>query len=264
MPPTTTHAAVPAFSLTGGYHRLRDSLREGRRRRGARRWEVDDQQRLEFYRQFISPGDLVFDIGANRGNRTKVFLRLDARVVAVEPQVECAAFLDAVFGASDRLTIERTALGAEPGEATMILSDESTIATLSRDWVESVSQSGRFDRSMWRGEEKVRVTTLDTLVARHGQPAFAKIDVEGFESQVLAGLSTPVGALSLEFVPERLDQTRECIDRLESIGRWRYQFAHGEAMAFDLPQWTDRVGLIARLRDAPRAEFGDIYARNEG
>ena len=38
------------------------------------------------YRQFIEPGDLVFDIGAHVGDRVSSFRRLGARVVAVEPQ----------------------------------------------------------------------------------------------------------------------------------------------------------------------------------
>jgi protein-L-isoaspartate O-methyltransferase len=38
------------------------------------------------YRQFVKPGDLVFDIGAHVGDRVAAFRRLGARVVAVEPQ----------------------------------------------------------------------------------------------------------------------------------------------------------------------------------
>ncbi|HMK12241.1 MAG TPA: FkbM family methyltransferase [Acidimicrobiales bacterium] len=40
------------------------------------------------------------------------------------------------------------------------------------------------DRSIW-----VAVTTLDELIARRGAPRFTKIDVEGCEPEVLAGLS---------------------------------------------------------------------------
>lgn len=44
---------------------------------------------MRFYEQFIRPNDICFDIGANMGNRTEVFLKLGAKVIAVEPQSEC-------------------------------------------------------------------------------------------------------------------------------------------------------------------------------
>lgn len=68
-------------------------VREWHHARALRAWGPDDAARLEFYSQFIHPGDLVFDVGANVGNRTKIFLRLGARVVAFEPQASCARVL---------------------------------------------------------------------------------------------------------------------------------------------------------------------------
>ena len=47
------------------------------------------------------------------------------------------------------------------------------------------------------------MTTLDTLVAEYGEPAFCKIDVEGFEVEALKGLSRPLRALSFEYGPPR-------------------------------------------------------------
>ena len=54
--------------------------------------------RLSFYSQFLNPNTLCFDIGANIGNRTEIFLTLGARVIAVEPQKECAKMLRLRFG----------------------------------------------------------------------------------------------------------------------------------------------------------------------
>ncbi|HRD74433.1 MAG TPA: hypothetical protein PK264_00620 [Hyphomicrobiaceae bacterium] len=45
------------------------------------------------YSRFVKPGDLAFDIGAHVGDRTASFLRLGARVVALEPQGGPAAVL---------------------------------------------------------------------------------------------------------------------------------------------------------------------------
>ena len=40
----------------------------------------------QLYREFVKPGDLVFDIGAHVGDRIAAFRRLEARVIALEPQ----------------------------------------------------------------------------------------------------------------------------------------------------------------------------------
>ena len=60
-------------------------------------WTKDDQKKLKFYSQFIKKGDLVFDVGANLGNRTKIFLKLGARVVAIEPQPFCMSRLKSFY-----------------------------------------------------------------------------------------------------------------------------------------------------------------------
>lgn len=45
---------------------------------------------VENYRELINPGDLCFDIGANRGRYSMAFSSLGAMVIAVEPQLKCA------------------------------------------------------------------------------------------------------------------------------------------------------------------------------
>ena len=76
-----------------------------------------------------------------------------------------------------------------------------TISSLSHDWIRSVVASGRFADHVWNRRERVPVDTLDHLMARFGRPSFIKIDVEGFEDQVVAGLSRPVPEMSVAIAP---------------------------------------------------------------
>ena len=64
----------------------------------------------------------------------------------------------------------------------------------------------------------LRVTTLDRLIESYGVPAFIKIDLEGYELQVLQGLSRSVRGISFEFFAERLQQTKLCVGRLTDLG----------------------------------------------
>jgi hypothetical protein len=80
------------------------------------RWSRMDALRLDFYKTFIAPTDLVFDVGANMGNRSKIFRAIGARVVAYEPQSHCATFLRAAFNGDDRFTLVQAALSDSEGE----------------------------------------------------------------------------------------------------------------------------------------------------
>jgi len=72
----------------------------------SRRWR-------RFYSQFVRAGDLVFDIGANRGDRTEVFVEMGARVVAVEPLPSLATRLRRIYRYS-QVNVEPVGIGRAP------------------------------------------------------------------------------------------------------------------------------------------------------
>ncbi len=223
-------------------------------------WRLPKLKRL--YRPFIQPGDLAFDIGAHVGNRTRVWAGLGARVVAIEPQADLATFLRWKFKGRDDVTVVETALAATPGIASMHIDPTNpTVTTLSSEWIDQVTSGEGFEDVAWKPPVEVEATTFDRLVATHGLPDFCKIDVEGFEAEVLKGLSQPIKALSLEFLPAAIEVAIEAIDRLETLGRYRYNVSFGEGMAFDLADWrsADRMrDWLAKQEGGRRS--GDVYA----
>jgi hypothetical protein len=109
------------------------------------------------------------------------------------------------------------------------------------------------------------VTTLDALIAAHGVPRLVKIDVEGFEAEVLAGLSRPVPWVAFEYLPAALDRAEACTARLSALGRYDFNVVRGEAGALALAEWvSDRAigGVLAALAGDGRP--GDVYARWQG
>lgn len=217
-----------------------------------------------FYRAFVGPGDLCFDVGAHLGDRTGHFLALGARVVAVEPQPAPLAVLRRLYGGDRRVTLVAAALGAEPGEAELAIDPKNpTVASLSPEWRAQVARIESFGGVDWSERRQVAVTTLDHLIAEHGLPDFCKIDVEGFEAAVLAGVSQPLPALSFEYIAGALDGTLAALDRLSALGRYRFNHSPGESMRLAMPEWLDGDALLASLRRLS-AGSGDIYARREG
>ncbi len=223
-------------------------------------------RRRALYGRFMGPGDLCFDVGAHVGNRVACWRRLGARVVALEPQPDFAALLRRLFRRDVAVTVIQAAVGERPGRLRLLASARTpTVSTLSEHWAERVGATASFAGVQWAPGPEVEVTTLDALIAQHGEPAFVKIDVEGFEPQVLAGLSRPLRALSFEVLPATRELGLACIDRLQALADYRYAWSPGESMRLDAAGWCDAAAMRARLAALREADgSGDVYALRAG
>ena len=216
-----------------------------------------------FYRQFLEPGDLTFDVGAHVGNRVRVFRRLGARVVAVEPQPDFVAVLRRLYGRDPEVVIEACGVAAESGQGQLHLSSRTpTVSTFADSWMDDVQADRRFRRIQWDATVSVPLVTLDVLIARHGEPHFCKIDVEGFELDVLNGLSRPLPALSFEYIPIAMERTIACVDRTAALGDYRYRHSRVETHRWADPEWLTAPEMVYVLRAKPGHDdrSGDVYA----
>jgi FkbM family methyltransferase len=257
-------AQLDAFGLLG----LAESAARVVRERATARGREERRQHarmIAFYASFMSPGDLVFDVGAHVGNRLEVFRALGATVVAVEPQEACRHRLHRHFGHDPRVTIIPRALDAAPGEKELRGSPSSPMSSMSESWIRAVNATGRFSEREFTRVERVKTTSLDALIAVHGLPRFCKIDVEGFEYEVLKGLSQAIPALSLEFTPETRAATVSCLEHLDGLARYELNFSIGEGMRLDLPSWLSRAPFLDALDrlvlERGSVLYGDVYAR---
>ena len=212
---------------------------------------------------FLAPGGLAFDIGAHVGDRVASFRRLGARVVAVEPQPAAQRALRLLFRRDPGVILVPAAIGAAEGRMVMHLNTANpTVSTLSPGFIAAAQGAPGWQGQVWDRALEVPVTTLDALIARHGPPDFVKIDVEGHEAEVLAGLSRPLPALSFEFTTIQRDVALAALDRVAGLGDYRFTLSLGEAQRFEFPDWRPPGAIAAWLRSAPaEVNSGDIYAR---
>ncbi|HEY5846838.1 MAG TPA: FkbM family methyltransferase [Microlunatus sp.] len=215
-----------------------------------------------FYGQFLAPGDLAFDIGAHVGNRTRTFRRLGARVVAVEPQPDFTAVLRLLYGRDAAVALERCGVGAQPGRLELRLSTRTpTVSTFAESWIDEVQADTRFRQVRWDASVRVPLTTLDELIDRHGEPQFCKIDVEGFEPEVLRGLSRALQACSFEYIPVAVDRAVSCVERLSALGDYRFRHSRVETHRWAGRDWLERTAMIDLLTALPTTDrSGDVYA----
>jgi FkbM family methyltransferase len=223
---------------------------------------VRDAAMDALYSRFVKPGGLAFDIGSHVGDRIASFRRLGARVVALEPQPLCATAIRAIHGGDGDVTLVQSACGAEEGILVLhVNSANPTVTTASTDFVKAADGADGWQGQVWDETIDVAVTTLDALIASHGQPDFVKIDVEGFEDSVLAGLSRPVSALSFEFTTIQRDVADRCMLRLADLGYSRYNIALGESQLLTFATEISANAMRAHLASLPHdANSGDVYA----
>lgn len=173
--------------------------------RGERHYDRDNFTAAS---SFVKPGHVCFDIGANIGVYSVVFAKLSgdaSRVHAFEPVDHIRARLraNARLNGMETMNVNGFALGAESGVREMLQIKEGRFRGGASTFVrtENVDQigEGEFEK------RNVEVRTLDQYVlgARVTRVDFLKVDVEGFELEVLQGasntLSTYKPTLILEY-----------------------------------------------------------------
>lgn len=221
---------------------------------GSVRLRAEKRKAVDFFKDFISKGnvktDLWFDIGANIGSRTSLFLRLSKRVLSVEPDPENLRILQRRFRFSRRVQLMPVALGAREGIVNLYQGGAfSTVSTKERDLLQRREgfMGGRLQKE---ASIPVKQQTLDSLIGSLGRPDFIKIDVEGYEKEVIAGLSVPVHALSFEAnLSEFADETFQAVRHLDRLSRYQFNFVLTDPPAgFFSKKWLAAHQLIDLLK----------------
>ena len=197
--------------------------------------EVNRLNEIAFYQRFFGqrrPQEVIFDIGANQGFKTRVFTRLGFKTIALEPDRSNAAHLRREFKNASNVIVVEKAVSDRAGFAQFhSVEDGSAYNTLELDWLNSMKL--KVDQTY-----QVETTTLDDLVKEFGLPIFLKIDVEGHEESVLRGLHYPVALISLESNRKFREGTIKCIDHLCELST-DYRFSFTIELNYDQLNWVE-------------------------
>ena len=201
---------------------------------------------------------VIFDLGANEGYTVATFLKLNAaRVLAIDPDPQAVAILQARFKKDERVEVLPIAVGKEEGHAPFFRHHPaSALNTLSEKWKTKLEKPNKmtpygliiFDREPL----DVPVSTLDALIGKYGKPDFIKIDVEGYEKEALSGLSRPAPLIGFESnLPLFLPETIYCIGHLAHICP-NAQFFIAEDLETDAVSGLSASETIERIKRIER------------
>ncbi len=209
-----------------------------------------------FFKELVESGGLCFDVGAHSGEKTEAMLKAGMRVVAFEPQPQCVAELQARCRPyRENLRVCQGGVGAVSGEATFFVSNNSVMSSFHPDWGDASSSV------------RVPIMTLDHAIARYGAPDFCKIDVEGWEFEVLKGLTCAIPLLAFEFHhgDREVKTARDCLAYLSRFGELKINVTPAESNAFFFDQWKPLDEFLTLFPDHFRGRdgfhYGDIFVR---
>lgn len=218
---------------------------------------------MKIFESIIKKDDIVFDVGSNLGDKSEIFLSLGAKVIGFEPQLECCEYSIRRF-INTNFLVENIGLDNKVGTEKIYIASYHTISSMSEKFIEE-SKKERFVEYSWNNQRIIKTDTLDNMIYKYGKPAFIKIDVEGYELNVLQGLSQPIDCISIEYNPELCESTIKCIEYICSLNNetiFNYGYRNDEYFKYN--DWISKDEMISYLRSVNdfKFEFGDVYVKN--
>jgi FkbM family methyltransferase len=203
---------------------------------------------------------LVIDIGANVGNTVEQFVNISEKVICFEPNPALVMHLKNRFSTRP-VVVDGRGVSNYNGKQVFKISNTNTISTFSEDWI----NNSRFtDSHIWNRTVEVETITLDSIIEEYGIPDYIKIDIEGYEYEVLTSFSKllPNTVFAFEWAEEQKSKIDLIINHLKNLGY--NQFSHTEADSIKLDEDIDwklysEFNLIEELNPDKKEKWGMIY-----
>ncbi|MBI2270822.1 MAG: FkbM family methyltransferase [Bacteroidetes bacterium] len=220
---------------------------------------------LKFYGQFIKPGQLCFDIGANIGAKTNIFNLSGATVVAVEPDPSAFSALKEKYNNKNTIHLLNIGLGSSSTEKTLHNFSNHALSTFDDIDAKNTLCDPRFTGFAFEKTTLVKLQTIDMLIQKFGIPDYCKISTVGYELEIIKGLSHPIPALSITCnLPHHVNKTIECIDLMERLATYRYNyFLSNLANGFAVEKWLNSIQIkeiITQLPQKTQSRYIEVFA----
>ena len=212
----------------------------------------DNENAKTFFGSLVKPGELCFDVGANLGQTIDCLSELGCRIISFEPNPYCVALLSKKYQSNINVQILPIALSSQTGTAKLHFNGTASTASLRKDWPYETEE-----------EVDVEVSTLELMIAKLGHPDLIKIDVEGFELEVIKGLKTVVRTIVFEIHKRETDLGIQVLEHIMSMGGFvGIKATTGDHSEWLIDSWSTNTDL-AHLWDRTDLDFANIIVRSK-
>ncbi len=228
----------------------------------------DFQKQLEeynFYRDLIQninyKKDLIIDVGANIGDKSEIFSKLAKKVLAFEPSISIFHILKHRHKNSN-VEVFNNALGSSNTTLDFYeLEGKEAYSSLSKKHIETTVMERKVADTNSLKNKKVTVEKIENYIKKYGVPIYIKIDVEGYEYEVIQGLETAVPLISLEAnLPEFKQESVNCITYLSNISKDKYVFNFTTNNSFILINFVP-MNEAVKFITTTELRYLEIYAK---
>lgn len=172
------------------------------------------KKEFDFYQSFLIKNNLIFDIGANLGDKSHIFLKFTDKIILYEPEEDLFERLKFRFRKNNKVILNNLLISDLIGDVVFnsVVGDEAYSSIIN-------NYKDNFDHLKNKTVIKKlkKSSTLNFEINKYGIPYYVKIDCEGAENLIIKNLKYNIDVLSFEAnLPLFFNQTTEIINYLKS------------------------------------------------
>lgn len=205
--------------------------------------------------------NLAFDVGGNVGEVSDTLKKKFDKVILFEPNPELHDDLIEKYK-NTNVIVDNRGVSELVGTKSLMVSSYHQISTLSDEWM----TESRFSND-YSWEKKVEIQTIDlnTAILEYGVPKFIKIDVEGYEFDILNSFNVLLEntIICFEFVEEFKQKIFKTMNHIFELGYKQYSIIFSDKILYDSNlNWLgydDLIEIVSEFDEVEKNKWGMIY-----
>jgi len=191
---------------------------------------------------------ILIDIGANHGQYTDAQVNNFSKVILVEANPFLCQGLEEKYKDNSNISIIN-AIASNKEEETFFISNADQISTADPEWI----SNSRFSKDyQWRPIQGIQTISLDSLVNKYPDVKRVKIDVEGYEWNVIQSLHGKVPELCFEWAEEKKEDILKTLTYLHELGFEKFHIQYQDEYSYTVPEdaWVSFDSIYTSVKNA--------------